>query len=265
MKTFSKTFAALISAFVILTCALPAVNAAQKPPCPQIEVIRSSMNRGDPQWLIDKICADHGICLDDTLKYVNCSCPGGTACVIKPDPSDKTVTEAVTEPLETPSTPIETPSEKPTAPAVTPVTATEKPTEPTVDQTHANSQFNSAYEAEVFRLVNIERLRYGLSPLSLDDGAVNVAHIRAEEIVHNFSHTRPDGSSCFTAAQEAGVSYRYAGENIAYGYPTPAQVVDGWMNSEGHRKNILSASFNRIGVGCYESRGVLYWTQFFIG
>ena len=251
MKTFSKTFAALISAFVILTCALPAVNAAQKPPCPQIEVIRSSMNRGDPQWLIDKICADHSICLDDTLKYVNCSCPGGTTCVIKPDPSDETTTETVTELFEIPSTPIETPSEK--------------PTEPTVDQTHANSQFNSAYEAEVFRLVNIERLRYGLSPLSLDDGAVNVAHIRAEEIVHNFSHTRPDGSSCFTAAQEAGVSYRYAGENIAYGYPTPAQVVDGWMNSEGHRKNILSASFNRIGVGCYESRGVLYWTQFFIG
>ena len=263
MKTFSKTFAALISAFVILTCALPAVNAAQKPPCPQIEVIRSSMNRGDPQWLIDKICADHSICLDDTLKYVNCSCPGGTACVIKPDPFDETTTETVTELFEIPS--VETPSEKPTAPAVTPVTPTEKPTEPTVDQTHANSQFNSAYEAEVFRLVNIERLRYGLSPLSLDDGAVNVAHIRAEEIVHNFSHTRPDGSSCFTAAQEAGVSYRYAGENIAYGYPTPAQVVDGWMNSEGHRKNILSASFNRIGVGCYESRGVLYWTQFFIG
>ena len=263
MKTFSKTFAALISAFVILTCALPAVNAAQKPPCPQIEVIRSSMNRGDPQWLIDKICADHSICLDDTLKYVNCSCPGGTACVIKPDPFDETTTETVTELFEIPS--VETPSEKPTAPAVTPVTPTEKPTEPTVDQTHANSQFNSAYEAEVFRLVNIERLRYGLSPLSLDDGAVNVAHIRAEEIVHNFSHTRPDGSSCFTAAQEAGVSYRYAGENIAYGYPTPAQVVDGWMNSEGHRKNILSASFNRIGVGCYESRGVLYWSQFFIG
>ena len=263
MKTFSKTFAALISAFVILTCALPAVNAAQKPPCPQIEVIRSSMNRGDPLWLIDKICADHSICLDDTLKYVNCSCPGGTACVIKPDPSDETTTETVTELFEIPS--VETPSEKPTAPAVTPVTPTEKPTEPTVDQTHANSQFNSAYEAEVFRLVNIERLRYGLSPLSFDNSAVDVAHVRAKEIVHNFSHTRPDGSSCFTAAQEAGVSYRYAGENIAYGYPTPAQVVDGWMNSEGHRKNILSASFKRIGIGCYESKGVLYWTQFFIG
>ena len=265
MKTFSKIIAALISAFVILTCALPAVNAAQKPPCPQIEVIRSTVDRSDPQWLIDKICADHGICFDENLKYVNGTCTGGATCVIKPDPSDKTVTEAVTEPLETPSTPIETPSEKPTAPAVTPVTATEKPTEPAVDQAHATSQFNSAYEAEVLRLVNIERLRYGLSPLSFDNSAVDVAHVRAKEIVHNFSHTRPDGSSCFTAAQEAGVSYRYAGENIAYGYPTPEQVVDGWMKSERHRKNILSASFKRIGIGCYESKGVLYWSQFFIG
>ena len=71
MKTFSKIIAALISAFVILTCALPAVNAAQKPPCPQIEVIRSTVDRSDPQWLIDKICADHGICFDEILKYVN--------------------------------------------------------------------------------------------------------------------------------------------------------------------------------------------------
>ena len=55
------------------------------------------------------------------------------------------------------------------------------------------------------------------------------------------------------------------GENIAYGYSTPAQVVNGWMNSEGHRKIILSASYSKIGVGCYSSGGVLYWSQFFIG
>ena len=131
--------------------------------------------------------------------------------------------------------------------------------------TIVSAEFNTTYETEVLRLVNAERARYGLAPLSMDDGAVKVAHLRAKEIVLSFSHTRPDGSSCFTAAKEFGVTYSAAGENIAYGYATPAQVVNGWMNSEGHRKNILSASFSKIGIGCYESRGVLYWSQFFIG
>ena len=127
------------------------------------------------------------------------------------------------------------------------------------------SQFNEAYETEVIRLVNVERAKQGLSALSKNDGAVNAARVRAKEIVSSFSHTRPDGRSCFTAASDLGVTYRTAGENIAYGYSTPAQVVNGWMNSEGHRKNILSKSFSKIGVGCYSSGGVLYWSQFFIG
>ncbi|MBR2109342.1 MAG: hypothetical protein IJ932_05290 [Ruminococcus sp.] len=127
------------------------------------------------------------------------------------------------------------------------------------------SQFNETYEAEVIKLVNAERAKQGLSALSKNDGAVNAARVRAKEIVSSFSHTRPDGRSCFTAASDLGVTYRTAGENIAYGYSTPAQVVNGWMNSEGHRKNILSKSFNKIGVGCYSSSGVLYWSQFFIG
>ncbi len=125
--------------------------------------------------------------------------------------------------------------------------------------------YNSSYEDEVIALVNEQRAKYGLSVLSKDNGASQAARIRAKEIVTSFSHTRPDGSSCFTAASEVGLSYRTAGENIAFGYSTPAQVVTGWMNSEGHRKNILSSSFSKIGVGCYESGGVLYWSQFFIG
>ena len=125
--------------------------------------------------------------------------------------------------------------------------------------------FNTAYEAEVLRLVNAERKKQGLPALTSDTGAIKTAHIRAKEIVKSFSHTRPDGSSCFTAAKEAGVTYRTAGENIAYGYGSPEQVVKGWMNSEGHRRNILSSSFTKIGIGCYKSGGVLYWTQFFVG
>lgn len=128
-----------------------------------------------------------------------------------------------------------------------------------------SSEFNTTYEADVLRLVNIERNKNGLSSLTKDSGATNVAHLRAKEILKSFSHTRPDGSSCFTAAKELGVTYRTAGENIAYGYSTPEQVVKGWMNSEGHRKNILSDSFKKIGIGCYKSGNTLYWSQFFIG
>lgn len=128
-----------------------------------------------------------------------------------------------------------------------------------------SAEFKTAYEDKVISLVNEERAKNGLSPLTKDSGAVKVAHVRAKEIVKSFSHTRPDGSSCFTAASEQGVTYRSAGENIAYGYSSPEQVVTGWMNSDGHRKNILSSSFSKIGVGCYESAGTLYWSQFFIG
>ncbi|MCR5637151.1 MAG: hypothetical protein K6F76_08265 [Clostridiales bacterium] len=134
-----------------------------------------------------------------------------------------------------------------------------------ISQPTDEAGYNSSYEDEVIRLVNAERAKYGLSELKKDTKATQAARIRAKEIVAKFSHTRPNGSSCFTAAKEIGATYRTAGENIAYGYSTPKQVVDGWMNSEGHRKNILSSSFTKIGVGCYKSGRVLYWSQFFMG
>ena len=134
-----------------------------------------------------------------------------------------------------------------------------------ISQPADEAGYNSSYEDEVIKLVNAERAKYGLSALKKDTKATQAARIRAKEIVTKFSHTRPDGSSCFTAAKEVGATYRSAGENIAYGYSTPKQVVDGWMNSEGHRKNILSSSFTKIGVGCYKSGRVLYWSQMFMG
>lgn len=125
-----------------------------------------------------------------------------------------------------------------------------------------NSQSN--YVDEVLRLVNIERKKEGLSELTATEALKNAANQRAIEIKSVFSHSRPDGSFCFTVLGEYGVSYRTAGENIAYGQRTPQEVVQGWMNSEGHRANILNSNFRKLGVGCYESSGVLYWTQLFI-
>ena len=122
----------------------------------------------------------------------------------------------------------------------------------------------SKFSAEVVRLVNIERAKYGLSALSVDSKVQQAAQIRAQECMISFSHTRPDGQSCFTALKEVGATYNSAGENIAMGQKTPAQVVNAWMNSEGHRKNILNGNFKYIGVGFYEgSNGTYYWSQFF--
>ena len=89
--------------------------------------------------------------------------------------------------------------------------------------------------------------------------------MRAAEQARGFSHTRPNGTSCFTALREAGVSYRSAGENIAYGQRTPQEVVTAWMNSATHRANILGRQFTQIGVGYTVINGTPYWAQFFIG
>ena len=115
----------------------------------------------------------------------------------------------------------------------------------------------------VVDLVNEARASAGLSPVTLQADISAAAQVRAQEIVKTFSHTRPDGTSCFTALQQAGVTYLNAGENIAYGQLTAEEVMNGWMNSSGHRANILSTKFHKIGVGHYQVNGVHYWTQLF--
>ncbi len=122
-----------------------------------------------------------------------------------------------------------------------------------------------SYEEEVVRLVNDIRRQNGLGTLTLNWELSRVARYKSQDMVDKryFSHTSPTYGSPFQMMQAFGISYRMAGENIAYGYSTPQQVVNAWMNSEGHRKNILNAGFTQIGVG-YVPQGH-YWTQMFIG
>ena len=123
----------------------------------------------------------------------------------------------------------------------------------------------TAYEQEVVRLVNAERAKYGLSPLTANWELSRVARYKSQDMVDNryFSHNSPTYGSPSQMIRAFGLSFRTAGENIAYGYATPAAVVSGWMNSSGHRANILSGSYTQIGVG-YVAQGN-YWTQMFIG
>ena len=122
-----------------------------------------------------------------------------------------------------------------------------------------------AYEAEVVRLVNEIRVSNGLSALTHNWELSRVARYKSQDMKNlgYFSHTSPTYGSPFNMMKNFGITYKTAGENIAKGYATPKQVVDAWMNSPGHRANILNSSFTEIGVG-YVSSGN-YWTQMFIG
>ncbi len=121
------------------------------------------------------------------------------------------------------------------------------------------------FEREVVRLVNVERAKAGLGELTHDWELSRVARIKSQDMKDNkyFSHTSPTYGSPFDMMKSFGIRYRSAGENIARGQATPQAVVNAWMNSSGHRANILNSSFTHIGVG-YVADG-RYWTQMFIG
>ena len=121
-----------------------------------------------------------------------------------------------------------------------------------------------SFEAEVVRLVNIERKKAGLEELKHNWELSRVARYKSEDMRDKgyFAHNSPTYGTPFQMMKSFGISYRTAGENIAKGQTTPAAVVNAWMNSSGHRANILNPSFTEIGVG-YASGN--YWTQMFIG
>ena len=116
------------------------------------------------------------------------------------------------------------------------------------------------YAQRVLDLVNIERRKAGIKPLVLSD---ELMRVRSQEVTKVFSHTRPDGTPFSSIVSRHG---RRIGENIGGGYQTPEEVVDGWMHSEGHRKNILHPDFTELGVGyTYEENSQYkhYWVQIF--
>ena len=122
-----------------------------------------------------------------------------------------------------------------------------------------------SFEKEVIRLVNEIRVKNGLKELEYDWELCRVARIKSQDMKDNryFSHNSPKYGSPFQMMKRFGITYRSAGENIARGHRTPNEVVNAWMNSSGHRENILNSSFTHIGVGYVASGN--YWTQMFIG
>lgn len=125
----------------------------------------------------------------------------------------------------------------------------------------AGQQTDMAWQ--VLEIVNQQRVAAGLNPLTMDQGLLNTAQLRAQEIVTLFSHKRPDGSDCFTAFPSG---HSYIGENIAAGYGNASYVMEGWMGSPGHRANIMDSDYSAIGIACYYAPGTTYgyyWVQCF--
>lgn len=163
-------------------------------------------------------------------------------------------TAASPSPTATP-TPTAEPEPPPPPPAPPPA---EPPSEVEVDE-------STAFEDEVTELTNAHREAAGCAELGTDDRLRSAARGHSQDMAANdyFSHTGLDGRSPFDRMADAGYP-EPAGENIALGYRTPADVMDGWMNSEGHRDNLLNCSHEAIGVGLvYDADGRPYWTQVF--
>ena len=116
---------------------------------------------------------------------------------------------------------------------------------------------------EVYEITNNYRSLVGVSSLTLDSSLVTAANIRAKELSDSFSHTRPNGSSCFTVLSGLGISYGTAGENIAAGYSSSQSVMEGWRSSSGHYQNIISSKFKKIGIGVNIVNNQYYWVQIF--
>ena len=143
-------------------------------------------------------------------------------------------------------------------------TEQQKQSETTQSQATESTKQLSEFEQKVVELTNKERSKNGLPALKTDVELSKVAREKSNDMMKNkyFSHDSPTYGSPFDMMKQFGIKYSAAGENIAMGQRTPEEVVKGWMNSDGHRANILNKNFTHIGVGYVENGN--YWTQMFI-
>lgn len=201
--------------------------------------------------------------LQEILDYIFTNLGNGS--IICPDiPSNPDTPEQPD--TQEPTTPEQPDTQKPNIPEQPDTQEPNIPEQPDTQEPDNGDSENAVhpYVRQILNLVNSERAKAGLPALKLDAGITAAANVRAKEIKQSFSHTRPNGSSFSTALKEQGVSFIGSGENIAWGQTSPEQVMNGWMNSDGHRANILNKNFKNIGIGYYQdANGRNYWVQLF--
>lgn len=157
---------------------------------------------------------------------------------------------------------IQTPTANPTNPSQDTTTEEKVPTTPT-NQTQESEKDSSQFAQQVLDLVNQERSKAGLSSLSMSEELSNMAMVKAQDMYNNnyFDHNSPTHGSPFDMMKEFGITYNTAGENIAKGQTSPSQVMKDWMNSPGHKANILNNGYTQIGISYYNNA----WVQEFTG
>ncbi|MFD3826342.1 CAP domain-containing protein [Streptomyces sp. NPDC058625] len=182
----------------------------------------------------------------------------------RPISTAPTPTTEPTTAVPKPTTAVPEPSTKPSTTAPKPTTAAPEPAAPSASSPAATSDAGaSGAVAKVVELVNAERGKVGCSPVKVNTTLTEAAQNHSDDMAAsgNMSHTGSDGSSPADRITRAGYSWSTYGENVAYGYSTPEQVMAGWMASPGHKENILNCAFEEIGVGLAQPGD--YWTQNF--
>ncbi|AXI32433.1 MULTISPECIES: CAP domain-containing protein [Priestia] len=204
--------------------------------------------------------AAQNINVDELLKKFNAQ--GQSAQAAAPQQETQAPDQAEAAPQEQAQAPEQ--SEEAKAPEQTQQNTKAQQSENTdkAEQTKDASQF----EQKVVDLVNQEREKQGLKPLTLNKKLSDVARTKSKDMMDKgyFDHNSPTYGSPFDMMKQFGIEYTTAGENIAKGQQSPEDVMNAWMNSDGHRKNILNPDFTEIGVG-YVKGDTTYWTQQFIG
>ena len=195
------------------------------------------------------------ICFESTTQSKPEVTTENTTQSVKPTYTTEATTESTTQ------------SVKPTyTTEATTESTTQKVTETSTETTTASANVNSSTAKELLNLVNKARAENGLSALTLNSNLSAVAQKKAEDMKNNnyFSHTSPTYGSPFDMIKNAGINYKTAGENIAKGQKTAEAVFNAWMNSSGHRANILNSRFTQMGIGVTDGSNK-YWSQMFIG
>ncbi|KRF60271.1 hypothetical protein ASG99_26870 [Bacillus sp. Soil768D1] len=248
-----KMFMSAAAAAAIIFTGVGA-NQAEAANCDTVkQVTYKSINQEDMQKVLNQYLTKYNITLPASQSQ--------SLQVQKP------VQQPVQQPVQKPAQkPVQQPAqEQAQKPVQKPAGTTNSQPEKNTDEKTETSSELSAFEQQVVKLTNAERAKQGLAALKIDTELSKVARLKSQDMKDKnyFDHNSPTYGSPFDMMKKFGISYTSAGENIAQGQKTPEEVVEAWMNSQGHRENIMNSSFTHIGVGYVESGN--YWTQQFIG
>ncbi|MFD4928792.1 CAP domain-containing protein [Peribacillus butanolivorans] len=244
-----KMFMSAAAAAAIIFTGVGA-NQAEAANCDTVkQVTYKSINQEDMQKVLNQYLTKYNITL-----------PASQSQSLQvQQPVQKPVQQPVQKPVQQPA------QEQAQKPVQKPAGTTNSQPEKNTDEKTETSSELSAFEQQVVKLTNAERAKQGLAALKIDTELSKVARLKSQDMKDKnyFDHNSPTYGSPFDMMKKFGISYTSAGENIAQGQKTPEEVVEAWMNSQGHRENIMNSSFTHIGVGYVESGN--YWTQQFIG